>query len=56
MPANINAVAFTPPMTCTTSANVAGYRQPPSRSAFRVKPMSHGSAANGSSSTEIRAE
>ena len=55
MPAKSSAVAFTPPTIAMTTANNAGYRQPPSRPARIVMPISHGSAAHGRRITEMRA-
>ena len=55
MPAKSSAVALTPPTIAMTTANSAGYRQPPSRPARIAMPISHGSAANGSRITEMRA-
>ncbi len=55
MPTNTNELALTLPMVRTTSANHAGSRQPPRRTARMVNPISHGSPAHASSSTEIRA-
>ncbi len=55
MPANSRAVAFTPPTSAMTTANHAGQRQPPWRPARIASPISHGSAAQGSRITEMRA-
>ncbi len=48
------AVALTPPTVGTTSANSAGWRQPPRRRARSSGPTSHGSAAHGRRITEMR--
>ncbi len=56
----ISAVAFTPPTSCTTMANIAGYFHAPLplpvRNALIVSASIHGSAAHGMRSTEMRAE
>jgi hypothetical protein len=55
-PTMITAVALMPPTSSIVNANHAGYRQPPWRSDRAASAMSHGSAAQGSNSTEMRAE
>ncbi len=55
-PANTSAEPFTLPTVNTTRANSAGCRQPPRRAPRIVSAISHGSAAHGSSSAEMRAE
>ena len=48
-------LALTLPMVRITSANRAGSRQPPRRTARIASPTSHGNPAHARSSTEIRA-
>ena len=55
MRTNTSELAFTLPMVRITSANSAGSRHPPRRTARMVKPTSHGRPAQASKSTEIRA-
>src|SRR3974377_91228 len=51
--ARTSAVAFTA-IESATSANSAGWRHPLLSRARAVRPISHGSAVHGSSSTDVR--
>ena len=54
-PARRSDDALTEPTVRATSAMAAGSRQRPRRSARSVSPINHGSPAQGSSRTEMRA-
>ena len=54
-PTRTSAVALTLPTVATTSANRAGWRQPPARAARMIRATIQGSPAKGRRITESRA-